>query len=255
MRAFSAAASLVGLLLGACVAMLLAPCDGAWAQAQLDLEGGFVFSLSNDVRIPGTTGTRFSLSDELGSDNAPFMRGRLSYTFGTRHVVSVLVAQLVIPASGRVGRPLVFEGETFPARTPLKAEYTFDSYRLTYRYTVRRSDRFSAGIGVTGKIRDAAITVESADLVSRKENSGFVPLINFEVRWSFARDLWLLLEGDALAAPQGRAEDVLLAVQYFPSEKFGFKGGWRFLEGGADNDEVYNFALLSYLVLGFYANF
>ena len=243
------------VLLGICAGMLFVPCGEARAQAQLDLEGGYVFSVSNDVQIPGTTGTRFSLTDELGSDNTLFMRGRLSYTFGERHVVSILVAQLNIPASGRVGKPIVFEGVTFPALAWLKADYRFDSYRLTYRYTVRRSERFTAGVGVTGKIRDAAITLESVDLVSRKENTGFVPLINFEVRWRFARDIWVLFEGDALAAPQGRAEDVLLAVQYFPSEKFGFKGGWRFLEGGADNEEVYSFAFLSYAVLGFYANF
>ena len=105
------------------------------------------------------------------------------------------------------------------------------------------------------EIRDASVAVESAEYVSRKKNTGFVPLVNFEVRWSFANDFWLLFEGDALAAPQGRAEDVLLAVQYFPSEKFGFKAGYRVLEGGADNDEAYTFALLNYFVLGFYANF
>jgi len=235
--------------------ILAAGSPGARAQVQLDLEGGVVFSILNDVQIPGTTGTRFSLVDDLGSGSQLFFRGRVSYALGKRHIFSLLIAQLTIPAAGKVSEELVFEGVTFPARAPLKAEYTFDSYRLTYRYIFRRSERFEAGIGLTGKIRDAAITVESWELVSRKENTGFVPLINFEVRWSFARDFWLLFEGDALAAPQGRAEDVLLAVQYFPSEQFGFKAGYRLLEGGADNDEVYNFALLNYAVLGFYAKF
>jgi len=222
---------------------------------QLDLESGAVFSLANDVQIPGTTGTRFSLVDDLGSDGEWFFRARISYGLGGRHLVSVLIAPLTIPASGRVAEPLVFEGVTFPARTPLKAEYTFNSYRLTYRYALHASERFQAGVGLTGKIRDAEIRIESADEVAAKKNTGFVPLINFMVRWRFARDFWLLLEGDALAAPQGRAEDVLLAVQYVPSEKFGFKAGYRVLEGGADNDEVYNFALLNYLAFGFCVNF
>ena len=50
--------------------------------------------------------------------------------------------------------------------------------------------------------------------------------------------------GDALAAPQGRAEDVLLAPYVDLSERVRFRIGYRLLEGGADNDEVYNFALV-----------
>jgi len=56
--------------------------------------------------------------------------------------------------------------------------------------------------------------------------------------------------GDALAAPQGRAEDVLIAMHYIVSDKIGIKAGYRILEGGADNDEVYNFSLFNYLATG-----
>jgi hypothetical protein len=63
-------------------------------------------------------------------------------------------------------------------------------------------------------------------------------------------ELGFLLEGDALAAPQGRAEDVLLAFYFHPAERIGMKVGYRILEGGADNDEVYNFTLLHYLAAG-----
>lgn len=62
--------------------------------------------------------------------------------------------------------------------------------------------------------------------------------------------LSLLLEADALAAPQGRAEDVLLAVQYQVVERVGVRVGYRLLEGGADNDEVFNFALINYILVG-----
>jgi len=34
------------------------------------------------------------------------------------------------------------------------------------------------------------------------------------------------------------------------SEKIGIRAGYRILEGGADNDEVYNFALLNYAAAG-----
>jgi hypothetical protein len=64
-----------------------------------------------------------------------------------------------------------------------------------------------------------------------------------------------LLEGDALAAPQGRAEDVLLALQFHPRPNLAFKLGYRILEGGANVAEVYNFALLNYAALGAIVSF
>ena len=64
-----------------------------------------------------------------------------------------------------------------------------------------------------------------------------------------------MLDGDALAAPQGRAEDVLSAVAYQISDKFKIKAGYRILEGGADNDEVYTFSLFHYATLGIMINF
>ncbi len=58
------------------------------------------------------------------------------------------------------------------------------------------------------------------------------------------------LSGDALAAPQGRAEDVLFALLYQISPKMETKIGYRLLEGGSDGDEVYTFALIHYAVIG-----
>ena len=65
----------------------------------------------------------------------------------------------------------------------------------------------------------------------------------------------VLFEGDALAAPQGRAEDVLLAGIYKFSDHIMVRLGYRILEGGADNDEVYNFALFHYASAGFTLSF
>lgn len=39
-------------------------------------------------------------------------------------------------ARGSVGRDVEFMGATYPAGTPLLAVYRFDSYRLTYRYSI-----------------------------------------------------------------------------------------------------------------------
>jgi len=216
----------------------------------LDIEGGGVLSGYNDVRIPGTTGTLFSLVDDLETDPSFYYRVRFTYVVAERHTLSLLAAPLRLEAEGTVDRPIVYAGETFEAGERLDALYRFDSYRFTYRYELRSSPRFSAGIGITAKIRDASIRVEGRTRAAEKKNTGFVPLLNFNLTWRLVSSFGFLLEGDALAAPQGRAEDLLFAFFYDAGRHVTVRFGYRFLEGGADNDEVYSFALLHYAVLG-----
>jgi hypothetical protein len=241
----------VGLVIGG-ILLALGAVPRAFAAGPLafDVETGMVAAGSNDVRIPGDTGTRFSLVDDLSTDARGFLRLRAAYTLGPRQRLSALYAPLTLKASGSCDRPITYKDVTFVTGTPLAAEYTFNSYRLSYGYTVHRSDRLSVEIGLTAKIRDAAIEVRGGGRSARKTNVGFVPLINFAFDWRLGRSVGLRFDGDALAAPQGRAEDVQLAVWYTPRPSLRLRAGYRLLEGGADNDEVYNFALLHYAALG-----
>jgi len=235
------------IILWAVVSLLA---SAAFSQIDLDIESGVVFSGYNDVRIPGDQGTLFSLSEELEADPGVFYRVRLFYHFNDRHHLGALYAPLSIDAAGPLDRPLIFEGETFPANTPLKASYQFNSYRLIYRYDFLRKDKIEIGAGFTAKIRDAKIAVKSDVLESEKTNVGFVPIVHFRLLWKFAAKAAFLIDGDALAAPQGRAEDVLAALIFKTSDKMDVKAGYRIVEGGADNDIVYNFALINYAAIG-----
>jgi hypothetical protein len=221
-----------------------------WARFTADVETGLVFSGYNDVRIPGDTGTLFSLSQELETERSVFFRLKLGYVIARRHSVTLLIAPLRLSGEGRVNRDILFEDRDFPANTPLESTYRFDSYRIGYRYHFFESRPLEFGAGVTLKLRDASIKLAADNQTAEKKNTGFVPLINFMATWKPTQHFSLLLDGDALAAPQGRAEDVLLALRYSPSSRVGLKLGYRILEGGADVDEVYSFALVNYLVVG-----
>ena len=218
----------------------------AYAQLQLDAETGGALSGYNKVRIPGEGGTLIDLSQSLKSNATFFYRLRLSYTIDETHTFSALFAPLTIRYKGEFGQRLDFQDVTFGPNDPLKVRYQFNSYRLTYRYNFPRTEHFCVGIGATAKIRDAVVEVNGVE----KTNVGFVPLINFRAEWIAKEQLSLVLQGDALVAPQGRAEDVLLAAEFYPSRLVTLKLGYRVLEGGADNDEVYNFSLIHYGVLG-----
>lgn len=220
------------------------------SQAQIDLESGLVYTGNNNVRIPGDEGTLFSLKDDLVSKTTFFYRIRLDYTIKSRHTLSLLYAPLEIKSEGSIAQDVLFEGMVFPANTALEGTYKFNSYRLTYRYDIVKNPRFEFGLGFTAKIRDAKIAISSQEMDSEKTNVGFVPIINFRLLWDIYDRLGLLLYGDALAAPQGRAEDVLIAAMFKVSDKFKIRAGYRILEGGADNDEVYNFSLFNYASVG-----
>lgn len=230
--------------------LLLGAFNFAAAEWRIDLESGSVFSGYNDVQIPKETGTRFSLVDDLTTESDIFYRIRASYTIDDRHYIGLLVAPLTLNADGVADKDILYEGTRFPDGSALSAKYTFNSYRLTYRYRVKTTDRFRADLGFTAKIRDAGILVESDSLKAEKTNVGFVPLLSFRIELDLSERIGVLLDGDALAAPQGRAEDVLLALRYNLSGNLSANAGYRILEGGADVDEVYNFALLHYLVFG-----
>lgn len=220
------------------------------AQAFIDIESGAVITGYNNVRIPGDAGTQFSLKSDLDPNLTTFVRIRAGYTIDSRHTLSVLYAPLIVKSIGKTNKQIVFNGVTFPSNTSLNGSYKFNSYRITYRYDLVKNPNFEFGLGFTAKIRDAEISLNSLGLESSKKNVGFVPIINFKLNWNIDEKFGVLLEGDALAAPQGRAEDVLFAGTYKFSDKLKGRFGYRILEGGADNDEVYNFALFHYASVG-----
>jgi hypothetical protein len=220
------------------------------AQFLLDVETGKVYTGYNRVQIPGDTGTRFSLDDDLDAESPYYYRVKVEYSWNQRHTFGLLYAPLQVTSKGRLSEPLRFNEDVFAAHTRLTVRYTFNSYRATYRYRLIDRAGWQFGLGVSGKIRDASIEVENGTTRSKKSNIGFVPLINYRIRYSPFYLLSFVSEGDLLAAPQGRAEDLFLGIQCHAASNIDVKAGYRMLEGGADNDEVYTFALFHYAVLG-----
>ncbi len=222
-----------------------------------DLETGLVTSGYNDVRIPNASGTLFSLSEDLDIQNKEFFRIRAGVTLGSRHTISIFAAPLTLRAEGVLPDSIFFNEEQFSAQTQVNGFFTFNSYRATYRYDFVRSKKWIVGIGFTAKIRDAEIRVESPDKFSSKTNVGFVPLLNFRIEYAAFPAVRILLEGDALASPggQGRAEDVFLGLLIRGGPHVDFKAGYRVVEGGADVDEVYNFAWINFYSVGMVINF
>jgi hypothetical protein len=226
------------------------------AQWQLDIETGAVWNGYNDVRVPNDA-TPFSLTENNQTRSIPFFRAEVLHTFNKRHTIRALYAPLQINATGNFIQDITFNDEVFPEGTLYHGNYVFNSYRLTYRYDFSFDGPFRYGLGLTGKVRDAKIEIIGNNQMARTTDLGVVPLIHLYAEWYPAENLSLLLVGDALWIPgtPGRAEDVLLALRYHIDERLSFKAGYRILEGGADVDQVYNFSLFHYAVVGVMVNF
>lgn len=225
------------------------------AKHVLDLEGAWVWPGYNDVCIPGDSGTRFSLTDDLESDSFGAFRARYTVTVSGRHDIGLLAAFLTSVSDGTRTETTDFNGTSFPAGTGLDASFRFNSYRLSYRYLFYESPKLQLRAGMSMKVRDAAIRLSGGGLESEKTDLGLVPLISFSGVWKVHPWISLSIDGDALAAPQGRAEDVLFAVSMPVNDNISVKAGYRILEGGADNDKVYTFSLFHYAVAGITVNF
>lgn len=225
--------------------------NAALSQLTIDAEADFIAGIPyNEVRIPATGGTDFDLAKDLSVDTRLAGRIRFSYTINNRHVVSALVAPLTIRSSGQTGKDIVYSGREYSGSQELKGKYKFNSYRLTYRYMIVQNEKVNFGLGLTGKVREANIVLTQGNVSSDYPDLGFVPLVNFYVSYNPSDRLRFIVEGDALASRQGRAEDIFAGISYDISDRFAVKGGYRILEGGADVKSNYNFAWINYIPVG-----
>jgi hypothetical protein len=235
------------LPLAALLTLLAAP-SGA-GELRASLEGGAAWQTRNDFRIPGDGGTLVPLAD-YESGPFPAIRASLDWDLTSRQSLRLLAAPLRVETTFTPPSPVAFQDLVFPAGSPLYATYVFNSYRLTWYWRFPPGEKWSFRLGATLKVRDAQIALAGNAGRSAKDDFGAVPLLYAYARYQATGRFALELEADALAAPQGRAEDLSLKGVFRVSDSVDVDFGYRLLEGGADNDEVYTFAFFHYAVAG-----
>jgi len=231
------------------LAALVAPPGAATGDLEVAVEGGAAWQTRNDFRIPGDGGSLVRLAD-FDSGPVPAFRATLRWDLTEHQSLRLLAAPLRLETTFTPAEPIVFQDLVFPAAQPTDATYVFNSWRLTWYWRFAPGRRWSFRLGATLKVRDAEIGLAGAPGSSVKDDLGLVPLLYAFARYQATDRLALEAEADALAAPQGRAEDVSLKAVFRVSDAVDLDVGYRLLEGGADNDEVYTFAFFHYAVAG-----
>ena len=212
----------------------------------IHLETGAVWQHQNDVRIPGDTGTRYSIADIAGEGPFPFYRVEYFLNLGEKKQLRFLMAPFRFSESGVPDNDIVYADKTFNAGQNTDFTYQFNSYRVSYRYLYKDSASWRLWLGGTIKIRDAEIVVKQGNVKAKDSNVGLVPLFNLYSDYQLNNDWRFIVDFDGLVGPQGRAIDLGLKFRYDIDKHWYLGAGYRILEGGADNDNVYNFAWFNY---------
>lgn len=230
--------------------LFCAPAAAEQGRFSLELEVGPAWQSRNTVQIPNDeTGTRFSLEELVGS--GPWATGRVYFTWNLnqKHSLRLLAAPLSYTETGIFDDTVNFAGETYEPGTPLDATYQFNSWRVGYRWKFRDGDRWKLWLGFTAKVRDAKIELHQGGTTSKDTDVGFVPLLAFAADYQLS-DRWrAIFDFEGLAGGPGRAFDVALKVGYDINQRWSLTAGYRTVEGGADIDDVYNFAWFHYAVV------
>lgn len=246
-RNIGGTAAIIGL--AALAAGVQARADAGRA-VTVDVEALGSWQLRNEVRSPNQApATRFALDAVTGA--GPFVAPRLQLALpsGARSEWRLLAAPLSLQRAGTLPSATGFEGTTFAAGA-VRARYQFDSWRVTWRWHWIDRPDLSVKVGFTAKLRDASIELRQGAQVARKDNRGFVPLLHAALQRPLGPGWAVQADVDALAGGPGYAVDAGARLVRELGAGWSASAGLRFLDGGADNDEVYAFASFASVTLG-----
>lgn len=216
---------------------------------RLHAEYGLLQNTYNQVRIPGDDGTKVNLRQSF-PNNSTFFRLDYKRNLERGHGVRFLYAPLKLQGSHTYSKDINFNGAVFNKNTKTQTVYQFNSYRMTYFYQLIDRKYWKLNIGGTAKIRDANIALKQNGTKKNRTDLGFVPLFYLWSEYWLSESSKITFDFDGLAAPQGRAFDAAIMYGHRLSSSITANLGYRMLEGGADNDKVYTFAMINFYYAG-----
>lgn len=234
--------------------LLIAPAWQLHAQNQWQIRvmPQVAFGTNNDIQQPNDqSGTRFSLDKDFSRRHGGVFSPRVEVEYNIkRHHIIATGAWLTNRFEGVAPRDIHYAGILFPQGTGVDAEYSFNTYRLGYRYRIVEKQKINFELGATILLRDAFISLEDNSDKGVFSNVGVAPLISYYFEWMATERLSLLSYGDALAVKAGRAEDIFAGAKYSFTPTIEGILGYRLLEGGSDGNRVYTMATFHFISVG-----
>lgn len=224
-------------------------------QIRVVAEGGFIATISNYGEF-GDDASRIDFRDAAGQDNLSFYtRWSAELELGERHTFVLLYQPLSTEGVRNPTEDERYEGVTFAAGRPVRTEFDFPFYRLSYLYDVTSARSGYLALGLTGQIRNANYTFTSLDgeTFSRTSSVGFVPALKVRGEVDIGRSAFVGAEADGIYAPisvingssnetVGAILDLSLRAGVRVHDRSDVFVNLRYLGGGATNEDPAEYA-------------
>lgn len=168
----------------------------------LSFDDGPLAVLENRARF-GDDGTWFDFREDGGQDVLfPVVRLSATLVVDGKHVLRGLYQPFSLRTVATLDEPLVVDGQTFAAGTPMGLRYGFSFWRGSWRYRWGRADR-RVELGGGLQIRNADIAFEALDgsRLAVEGDVGPVPLLEAGGRLPVGRGVWVGMDFEGIWAP------------------------------------------------------
>ena len=231
---------LAGLMLTTACSMSARDTTREWERYGVEVEGGGIWQGNNDVGVPGTTGTRFSMAQLVGRGPDAYARLGLGYSFNPVHDLRFVWAPLSMSGTGALDQTTQFAGQTFAAGVPTTARYRLDSYQLTWRARVHEDETWDWHAGLSGRYVDGGADLSQAGLAANYSDGGFLPLLHLDGRARLSQNWSAVFDADAGGVSQRRMLDFTLQLRTFLDEDWELGVGYRGIQAWFESPEAFN---------------
>jgi hypothetical protein len=215
-----------------------------------DIETGLMMTGKNDVRVPGNSGTNFSLTEDFDAKAALHFRFKLVQPLAEKHRLIFTYAPLKVTSTGTTKDDIHFGGSHFIPNLNLTGEYRLDSYRQSYMLDLVKLAKTSVSVGASVEIRDEAVKLSGSDYYGKRADTNVVFLANAGWKSQLSSKTSLLIEGDFLIDKDNSCNDIYLGMYNKFLKDSGFKYGYRIIQRKTYTESIHNNAVFHFLTVG-----
>ena len=158
---------------------------------------------SQGAGLPGTSGTPVSGERDLGLDSRnPQGRFEIMFRLRERNRLRVDYFEINRRGNNAISREILFGNETFEPNDRVTSEIDWRQFSFTYTYSIIRTDRIEAGLGLSAYFlqADARGEVQAKQLRQEVSGSGVFPAIPVDFTWRIWRGLSVYARGQYFRA-------------------------------------------------------
>jgi len=191
--------------------------------------------------VMGITGTTINGERDLGLDSR-IPQGRIEIMFRLRERSRLRVDYFETNRRGDhpINRQIQLGDETFLPNDRVTSSLDWRQFGLTYTYSLVRTDRFEAGLGVAVYFleADARGAVEARQLRQEVSGAGAFPSIPVDVTWRISRRFAITARAQyfhaSVSSFEGSLGEYHGDLQYRWTPNFSLGAGWTTLKSSLD---------------------